>query len=1080
MRESGLSKGIRFWFLCWGWLLSLAAFAGEPPPKGMVTSDNPYHNCADHLKPYREGKLGEFHLVSSGRDGDVFGNLQQAASKLFSEGGIAQKLGIAVPRHILTFVASQHMSQLAGLGRYAAPHWLDGANILKDPSLGTYEFVTPGCWACRSFYRDSVNFREQISIMMHVAGHNDFGAYVPYERIRSTSDQMADSLQLAEYMSELYQKYDEQEVGDFYLKLQSLGYVQDFVHGTFEDPSQFSPDKIAHRPLEPVDSTLGAAGYPEMKIPRKPTKNVLQAFVTNLPPTTPDWKREMARLYERVYRQYTAVPITKTVNEGWATLMMYLMAYHSEWIQDGDLSAFAQLIAPVTRPSFSNPYWMGLQSWLRLRERFFEDHPELNAVTPIEKDAAFVKWAHETVIGTGMDNYDFIRFALDEKWVRKYDLFLHREMTYEEMVETISKNPTHELRNIVLSRDWKRIVNHIARKVAELRWSFAEIELQNVDAFGRSVVELKHEVFENIPLKLPSAVKTLYQYTQMLGKPVSLETVLPVMVSQYDWIWNIFPMIKKVVGGMKPVRLEVDLKGKLTIYHPIEALQVEPIVPGVADALSKEPEKPEPQWVVYTGEEVAQLQEELDFFIEDHNVSLSEALLTRRDQLMRAEIPAEINRIVGSRMPLATHSKTASHALLKFADFLKFRMYRSAKLAAQGKIASHKTRRGVRFRVFPEVPGFDLDHRKAIKSNSTPAPVDYKQSIQASALGPDTDDESDIGQGPHLPGDLHPGRPPNEGGSGDGEGEGEDGEDGEPQPGEPGQKPGQGGGDPTEVEVSFDFWGKLLIQELGLPNLLPVKGQDSETDFIREGYVRKRTGDPAWERMIPDLIAKAQAIRKAKGLPFQLPVVGYPTLLKEALRLVEENDYIVPDVETEPTPIFNAVVVFVVDMSGSMGGLPLQLAKDFVYNAKSVLKALYPKVEMRFVAADTQAREFQEEEFFKVNLGGGTEYAPGFQMADDILKTYPDSDWNKFVFCLGDAGANDIGETLGVVERLYKVTRYMGFGWTIPHGEMWAVPGFVEGLRGYASGHQWFNIAEIRDQLGALMALKTFFPKEKK
>lgn len=394
----------------------------------------------------------QVHVVGSGRDHDLIEQYRIDAEKIFGKGGIADKLGLNLVPHVVEFLASHELTMLVSNGRHATPHWHDGREVAQSmSSFGVMEFVTPGCPICRSFYKDTTRYEHQLSIMMHVAGHNDFSATSSFNLVRNT-DQIDESLKLGRLMEKLYHSQGRDEVSDWYQMLLSMVSMQDFARGGFQDPATFKKDPFAPRKIH---------SDPDVKTnyahPKAPTSNILQFAIHNLPKDTPQWKIDMIRHFERMVRPYGYIMTTKIMNEGWATLMMDILAGHSQWTDSRFALEYAELLDNVAgKVDLGNPYWLGRETWRNIREEF-NARSEIAGLSPLERDRKFVDYAHTLI--AQMSDYDFLRYGLNERWVNKYDLYLYREARPEEIVDIPRQSPEDQVQYIVVSRDANDVIN---------------------------------------------------------------------------------------------------------------------------------------------------------------------------------------------------------------------------------------------------------------------------------------------------------------------------------------------------------------------------------------------------------------------------------------------------------------------------------------------------------------------------------------------------------------------------------------------------------------------------------------------
>ncbi|MCB0356870.1 MAG: SpoVR family protein, partial [Bdellovibrionales bacterium] len=517
------------------------------------------HEGDDHSHCEQALLKAPITIHSSGRDEDMLPELEVAAKKLTQ---LAKELGFATPPHIMSFVPAVQMNVLASLGRHSAPHWVDGENILRNlgSASNILEFVTRGCDACRSYFSDTNSLKHQISIIMHVLGHNDVSSNSNFHKSVYT-DSMGYSKKFAEQVQWLYEHYDHDEVSLYVQWLYSLEYMQNFVFAGFDPPNFFKPTTDNITRVEHLGTKNKAEKtYKSNKHPQRPSANILQALVYNLPSNVPTWKVELLDTFEKSRRYYSGNIATKIMNEGWATFSQYLLARHSDYTTDDDIAQFGGLLYGVAFPKLDNPYYLGLQLWWHLWEQF-KNKPEMSKLSAKEIDKLFVSRAHE-IISTN-DDFSFIDVAIDQKWIDKMKFSLVRPVDSKDKIDRskIAKPPSNDAKLMVaLSRHRERIVRYIQRKVASRQLIFPHVLLEDFNWMNNGIIKLRHEMIEDVPLKMDSSFLSLFVLSQLLEKPIALE-------AQYD-VNYIF--IVEPTGKVK-VHIKDD-KAKLDHRNPLGAI----------------------------------------------------------------------------------------------------------------------------------------------------------------------------------------------------------------------------------------------------------------------------------------------------------------------------------------------------------------------------------------------------------------------------------------------------------------------------------------------------------------------------
>ena len=245
------------------------------------------------------------------------------------------------------------------------------------------------------------------------------------------------------------------------------------------------------------------------------------------------------------------------------------------------------------------------------------------------------------------------------------------------------------------------------------------------------------------------------------------------------------------------------------------------------------------------------------------------------------------------------------------------------------------------------------------------------------------------------------------GGFGSGEGEkgkliGRRPRPGRGQPGTPGDEPGV---DYLETEIELEELVKMMLEDLGLPNLKQKETRETlfkagwKIDSVEKSGIwsrvdKKRTVKEAIMRteiLVAQLIretGKAEAecraaLVEAAGIMERARVLlasgaalgqgsGVPQSFLESPDLRFRT--VIEDTESQS----NAVVMAMMDVSGSMGTMKKYLARSFFFWMLSFLKSLYRHVDIRFIAHTTEAKLVDEQEFFHTGESGGTRCASAY------------------------------------------------------------------------------------------------------
>lgn len=240
--------------------------------------------------------------------------------------------------------------------------------------------------------------------------------------------------------------------------------------------------------------------------------------------------------------------------------------------------------------------------------------------------------------------------------------------------------------------------------------------------------------------------------------------------------------------------------------------------------------------------------------------------------------------------------------------------------------------------------------------------------------------------------------------------------------GSAGQKPGKGNGagdqpgdDYYEAEVSLLELESALFKELELPNLQQKERDENVVEDIAFNDVRK-TG----------LMGNIDKKRTMKNAFVRNALSGKPSfapIYQEDLRFKTWNEVVKPESK--------AVVLAMMDTSGSMGVWEKYMARSFFFWMTRFLRTKYETVEIVFIAHHTEAKVVSEDDFFSKGESGGTICSSAYRKALEIIDNqYHPSRYNiyPFHFSDGDNLTSDNGRCVKLVKELMKKSNMFGYG----------------------------------------------------
>jgi sporulation protein YhbH len=248
-------------------------------------------------------------------------------------------------------------------------------------------------------------------------------------------------------------------------------------------------------------------------------------------------------------------------------------------------------------------------------------------------------------------------------------------------------------------------------------------------------------------------------------------------------------------------------------------------------------------------------------------------------------------------------------------------------------------------------------------------------------------------------------------------------------PGMPDRAGDRPGIDYYETDVSLDDLIEIMFEDLELPDLERKRLRQLPAASVtkRKGY--RQVGIRA--RLDKRRTVKAKVKRR-------LASQGDHDDAGETPRFpFHENDLTYRHRVTDVREESNAVVVCIMDTSGSMDTMKKYLARSFFFLLYQFIRSKYQNVEIVFVAHHTEAKEVTEEEFFHKGESGGTFISSGYQKTLEIVnERYHPSLWNIYAFhCSdGDNFDSDNAAALRAAKELTDICNLFGYGEIKPLG----------------------------------------------
>ena len=255
-----------------------------------------------------------------------------------------------------------------------------------------------------------------------------------------------------------------------------------------------------------------------------------------------------------------------------------------------------------------------------------------------------------------------------------------------------------------------------------------------------------------------------------------------------------------------------------------------------------------------------------------------------------------------------------------------------------------------------------------------------------------------------------------------------------------GQQQGQGSGNKAgnekgdefyEVEITLEELAEYLFNSLNLPDLERKRLRTVLEEKPRRHGIRPQ-GIP------PRLDKRESAVQRIKRLSAarRAGTVEVDENGDEVFPF-HDNDLRYHHIKARPKEATNAVIFFMMDVSGSMSQEIKFIARSFYFLLYQFIRHKYEKVEIVFIGHTTEAFETDEDSFFKRGSSGGTHVSSAPDLAIEIAhQRYHPSAWNVYAFhCTdGDNWQEDNAKAFDKYRDLCSISQMVGYCEIKPKG----------------------------------------------
>lgn len=291
---------------------------------------------------------------------------------------------------------------------------------------------------------------------------------------------------------------------------------------------------------------------------------------------------------------------------------------------------------------------------------------------------------------------------------------------------------------------------------------------------------------------------------------------------------------------------------------------------------------------------------------------------------------------------------------------------------------------------------------------------------------------------------------------------------------DPGQStaPGKGkragelpGIDYYEAEITIDELTALVFEDLGLPNLKKKIQHEMEVTTYRYDDIRKKG-------ILSNLEKKKTVLENIRRNAIEGRGAKFDNISDDDLRFRTFRPHVIRE--------SNAAVIAMRDVSGSMGEFEKYITRSFYFWMVRFLRTKYNNVQIAFLTHHTEAKEVDEDTFFKLGEGGGTMVSSAYKLALDIInQRYDPSRWNTYPFHFSDGdnlGDADDKLCLDLIGQMLKVCNMVGYG-EIREYNYGGASTLWSAFKPLGNKPNFVSVI-IKQKADVYSALKTFFKKD--
>ncbi|QPC45822.1 sporulation protein YhbH [Mangrovibacillus cuniculi] len=286
--------------------------------------------------------------------------------------------------------------------------------------------------------------------------------------------------------------------------------------------------------------------------------------------------------------------------------------------------------------------------------------------------------------------------------------------------------------------------------------------------------------------------------------------------------------------------------------------------------------------------------------------------------------------------------------------------------------------------------------------------------------------------------------------------------DGSPQKGQgQGQQAGdKAGEDYYEAEVSLMEIEEALFSQLALPKLARKERDENKVEHIEFNDIRK-TG------LMGNIDKKKTMLTAFRRNALSGEPKFHP-IIPEDLKFRTWTETVKPESK--------AVVLAMMDTSGSMGMWEKYMARSFFFWMTRFLRTKYEKVEIEFIAHHTEAKVVTEEDFFSKGESGGTICSSAYRKSLELIDSkYSPDRYNIYPvhFSDGDNLTSDNARCIKLIQELLTMSNMFYYAEGNQYNRNSTLMNAYRNLQ-----HERFQYYVLKQKADVFNSLKYFFKQD--